>query len=210
VVNLVVPRSGHAKVTINGGVELRETSGMQWSNTISRYGHVAKALHWLIVAGIIAQYFLAEAAEDRDHGPTTPFGAAGLHNAIGITILALAVVRVLWRLIEQPPPLPQTMKTYERVLARAAHLAFYVLLFALPLTGWALAVFDWQSISVFGLFELPQLRVPALTEHQLEEVHETLFNILVGLAALHVVAALKHHFFDRDNVLRSMLPWSGR
>ena len=95
------------------------------------------------------------------------------------------------------------------MLARGTHFGFYVLLFALPLTGWALAAADAQSISFFGLFELPQLRIFGMTlsEDQLEEVHEVLFNVLLGLALLHVAAALKHHFIDRDNVLRSMLPW---
>ena len=181
---------------------------MQWRNTASRYGYVATTLHWVIVAGIIAQYFLAEAAEDREHEPAGIFAAAGLHNSIGIAILALAALRVLWRLVEVPPSRPETMKSYERVLARVTHIAFYLLLFALPLTGWALATADQQTVSFFGLFDLPQLRLGTLTEDQLEEVHEVLFNVLLGLAALHIAAALKHHFLDRDGVLRSMLPWS--
>lgn len=191
---------------------------MQWRNTASRYGYIATALHWVIVAGIIAQYFLAEAAEDREHGPAGAFDASGLHASIGITILVLALLRVLWRLVELPPSLPETMKRYERVLARTTHIAFYALLFALPLTGWALATADQQTISFFGLFDLPQLRIGAqlpitggtLSKDQLEEVHEVLFNVLLGLAVLHIAAALKHHFLDRDNVLRTMLPWRGR
>ena len=195
-----------------------EVFDMQWRNTASRYGYIATALHWVIVVGIIAQYFLAEAAEDREGSSASAFGAAGLHDSIGMTILALAVVRVLWRVLQLPPELPQTMKNYERILARVTHFAFYALLFALPLTGWALATADQHAISFFGLFDLPQLRLGAqlpieggtLSEDQLEEIHEALFNVLLGLAALHVAAALKHHFFDRDNVLRSILPWNGR
>lgn len=182
---------------------------MQLRNTASRYGSIAASLHWVIVGGIVAQYFLAEAADDRHAAPTGAFDAAALHASIGIAILALAVLRVLWRVVELPPARPQTMKRYERVLARGTHFAFYVLLFALPLTGWALAAADTQSISFFGLFELPQLRIldGTLSEDQLEEVHEVLFNVLLGLALLHVAAALKHHLIDRDNILRSMLPW---
>ena len=179
---------------------------MQWRNTASRYGYVARALHWVIAAGIVAQYFLAEAAEDRNRESVGVFTATGLHASIGITILALAALRVLWRMVELPPELPGTMQPYERVLARSTHIAFYVLLFALPLTGWALAGVDHQPVSFFGLFELPSLRF-ALSEDQLEEVHELLFNVLFGLAILHIAAAVKHHFFDRDNVLRTMLPW---
>jgi cytochrome b561 len=185
---------------------------MQWRNTASRYGYVATALHWVIVAGIAAQYFLAEAAEDREGAPASALSAASLHNSIGVTILALAILRVLWRALELPPALPETMKSYQRVVARTTHVAFYVLLFALPLTGWLLATAAQQPISFFGLFDLPQLPIEdgTLRKQQLEEVHEVLFNVLLGLAVLHVAAALKHHFFDRDNVLRSMLPWGSR
>jgi cytochrome b561 len=191
---------------------------MQWRNTASRYGYIATTLHWVIVGGIVAQYFLAEAAEEREHAPAGSFDAAAMHTSIGLTILALAALRVLWRLVELPPSHPQTMRRYERILARSAHIAFYVLLFALPLSGWALATADQQAISFFGLFDLPQLRIGAqlpiaggtLTEDQLEELHEALFNGLLALAVVHIAAALKHHFIDRDTVLRSMLPWSGR
>jgi cytochrome b561 len=214
-----IPRTGHANLPIRltpvFASNSCEVSGMKWRNTASRYGYVATALHWVIVAGVVAQYFLAEAAEDHEGARASAFSAAGLHNSIGVTILALAVLRVLWRVVELPPALPQTMKRYERMLARLTHFAFYALLFALPLTGWALATADQQGLSFFGLFDLPQLRLGAqlpieggtLTEDQLEEIHEVLFNVLLGLAALHIGAALKHHFFDRDNVLRTMLPW---
>lgn len=187
---------------------------MQWRNTASRYGYVSVSLHWIIVAGIIAQYFLAEAAEEREEAPAGVMTLTDLHNSLGITILALALLRLVWRFVELPPDRPTTMKRYELELARAAHAAFYVLLFAIPISGWALATVDGHSLSYFGLLDLPQLRIGAqlpieggtLHEDQLEEVHEVLFNILLGLALLHTLAALKHHFFDRDNVLRSILP----
>ena len=187
---------------------------MQWRNTASRYGFVASSLHWLIAAGIVAQYFLAEAVDDRETTATGVLGATALHASLGITLLVLAIVRISWRLLELPPERPTAMKGYEIAVARATHIAFYVLLFAIPLSGWALATLDGQSTSYFGLFELPQLRIGAqlgtLDKEQLEEVHEILFNILLTLAVLHIAAALKHHFFDRDGVLRSMLPWRSR
>ena len=184
---------------------------MQWRNTSSQYGSVATSLHWIIVAAIIAQYFLAEAAEEQGDGLPSVFSAAGIHTSLGIAVLALAVLRILWRVVETPPATPVTMKRYEIVLARIVHIAFYALLFAIPLSGWALATAEHQPLSFFGLFEVPQLLAGgALGEEQLEEVHEILFNVLFGLALLHVAAALKHHFFDHDGVLRSMLPWRKR
>lgn len=194
---------------------------MQWRNTAERYGFVASTLHWLIALGIVAQYFLAEAGEEAEAAAVEPFSAAGIHAALGVTILALAMLRLAWRVIELPPARPLAMKPYEITLARAAHISFYVLLFAIPLSGWALTTASGQALSFLGWFDLPQFQpvsqvpLPAieggtLSKHQLEELHELLFNLLVGLTALHIAAALKHQFIDRDSVLRSMLPWRQR
>lgn len=194
---------------------------MQWRNTATRYGFVAQSLHWLIAVGIVAQYFLAEAAEEAEGVRVEPLGAAGLHRALGIALLGLATLRVAWRLIELPPERPTVMKSYEFALARLTHIAFYVLLFAIPLSDWALVTASGQRLSFFGWFDLPQwapvtqaplpwIEGGSLDKDQLRELHEILFNLLVGLALLHIAAALKHQFLDRDNVLRSMLPWPRR
>jgi cytochrome b561 len=181
---------------------------MQWPNTRSRYGFIAASLHWIIVAAIVAQYFLAEAAEEQKGGAVGVFSATSIHNSLGIAVLALALLRVLWRVVELPPAAPVAMKSYEIALARSVHVAFYVLLFAIPLSGWALATANEQPLTFFGLFDLPRLPVTAgtMSKDQLEAAHEILFNVLLGLALLHAAAALTHHFFDHDGVLRSMLP----
>jgi cytochrome b561 len=173
---------------------------MQWRNNEQTYGIVAQALHWLIVIGLIASYFLAEAAEDDEAG-----GLMGLHRSVGITILVLAALRILWRMTDRRPLWPATMAGYQRQIARATHWIFYALLFALPITGWMLSSTEGDPVRYFGLFELPPLASPA-GEETLEELHETLFNLLLALAVLHIAGAVKHHFWDRDNVLRSMLP----
>jgi len=167
-------------------------------------------LHWLIVVGIVAQYFLAEAAEEQDGLSPGPFAPGHIHISLGITLLVLALVRVVWRGFEYRPEPPAGMKGYEILMARAAHIALYTLLVVIPLSGWALATIDGQSLTWFNSFDLPQLPIGRLSKDQLEEIHELLFNALLALALLHIAAALKHHFFDRDNVLRSMLPWRGR
>jgi cytochrome b561 len=171
---------------------------MQWRNTAEKYGIIGQALHWLVVLGIIAAYFVAEAAEDNE-------GLRALHGSIGISILALAVLRVLWRVLDRSPPWPATMAGYERMIARITHLALYVLLFTLSLTGWLLSSAEGDAVRFFGVFELPPLH-SAAGEEILEEVHEVLFNILLAFSVLHIVGALKHHFWNRDHVLRSMLP----
>ena len=131
---------------------------MQWRNTAEQYGFLGKLLHWLVAVGIIAQYFLAEAAEESDGAAAEPFSAAGIHTALGITILVLAALRLAWRLIELPPERPPAMKGYEIAIARTTHVAFYILLFAIPLSGWALATASGDSLSFLGWFDLPQIQ----------------------------------------------------
>jgi len=180
---------------------------MRLRNTLATYGTVARSLHWIIVLGIIAQYFLAEAEESIR---TTAAGMSSMdwHMSLGISLLALAFVRVLWRTLDRTPAWPATMPGYERFLATVVHLALYALLFAVPISGWVLASVEGESLSMFGWFDLPALGASGSEqrEHLVEEVHEVLFNLLLVLALVHVVAALKHHFMDRDNVLRRMFP----
>lgn len=181
---------------------------MQWCNTASRYGLIAASLHWIIVAGIIAQYFLAEAAEDREGASVGVIGPMDVHSSLGISILALALIRLVWRLIDPPPAWPTTMRRYEVLLARTVHILFYVLLFAIPLSGWVLSSVAGESLRYFGLFDLPALTPGSSesAEESLEEVHEVLFNALLGLTLLHIAGAFKHWFVDRGNALRGMLP----
>jgi cytochrome b561 len=133
----------------------------------------------------------------------------GLHQSVGLTILTLAVLRLSWRLVDRTPPWPTGMAGYERAIARLTHAGFYVLLFALPLTGWLLSSAEGDAVHYFDLFQLPPLRT-GTDGDELEDLHEVLFNVLLALTALHVLGALKHHFWNRDHVLRSMLPGSPR
>ena len=179
---------------------------MQLRSTADRYGHITRALHWIIVVGIIAQYFLAEAGES-ERNSTTAMSPMDWHVSIGLTLLALAVVRVLWRAVDRTPDWPAQMPRYEKILARAVHVGLYALLFAIPISGWLLSSFEGESVRLFGWLDLPSLATTnQAREHLLEDVHEALFNVLFALAVLHVIAALKHHFVDRDSVLRRMLP----
>jgi cytochrome b561 len=156
---------------------------MKLINTRSGYGLVSLFLHWIIVLGIIAQWALAESDE------------LVLHQSIGMTILALAVLRLIWRAFNPTPAWPADMKPYETKLARAVHFAFYALLFAIPLSGWALASAEGEPLNFFRWFDLPPLGMGS--EDTLEEVHEILFNVLVALAAIHAIGAIKHWMAGR-------------
>lgn len=178
-------------------------------NTPERYGSVAQALHWVIVLLLIGQVAVGKIAEEMPDG----FGKLVLlarHKSVGITILALAAIRLAWRLFDRPPP-PPPMPRWQLVASRTTHWGFYALLFAMPLTGWMMSSASNYPVSWFGLVQLPDFVAPDRDlKHLFEEIHETLAKALIALALLHVAAALKHHFVDRDGLLQRMLPWRAR
>lgn len=180
---------------------------MPSGNLSTRYGAVAQSFHWLIAALIVTQFVLANWAADLPIG-AHKLGLLARHKSFGMTVLMLAVLRLLWRLTHRPPELPAGMSLWERRLARATHVAFYVLLFAMPLTGWLMSSAKNYSVSWFGLFTWPNLIGKDETAFNvLRTTHHLLGGALLTLAVLHVLAALKHHFWNRDDVLRRMLPF---
>lgn len=183
---------------------------MQFRNTVLRWGALSQTFHWVIVMLIIVQFVLARIEHDLPLG-LEKFAVLARHKSVGITILILATLRLLWRWMNPVPPLPDTLKPYERVLAHLTHFGLYFFLFAMPITGWMLSTASNFPVSYWGWFTLPNLMTPNKeTAHVMHEVHETLFKILVAFAALHIAAALKHHLVLKDDVLRRMLPFSSR
>jgi cytochrome b561 len=118
-------------------------------------------------------------------------------------------LRLLWRLKNPPPALPSGMTPLERTLARATHMAFYVLLFAMPLTGWLMSSAKNYSVSWFGVFTWPNLIAKNESAFDvLRSTHHILSYLLFAIAVLHILAALKHHFWNKDTVLLRMLPFT--
>jgi len=174
----------------------------------ARYTGVAQSLHWIIAALIVTQFALAWTADDLPLG-LHKLALLARHKSFGMTILMLAIARVLWRLANPPPDLPSAMTPIERMLARATHLAFYVLLFAMPLTGWLMSSAKAYSVSWFGLFTWPDLIAKNATAFEaLKTTHDYLSYLLLAIVVLHVLAALKHHFWNKDDVLVRMLPFT--
>lgn len=179
-------------------------------NTAERWGAVAKSFHWVIVLLLILQFFLANKAMNL------PLGMAQLatyarHKSVGITILGLAVLRLLWRLSNRSsPPLPSDLKPYERGLAHLTHYGLYLLLFAMPLSGWAMSSAKNYPVSWFSIGgSLPNLVAPNEQLFEtLRATHGILAKALVAIALLHVAGALQHHLIRKDNVLRRMLPFA--
>ena len=180
---------------------------MSVRNSTRSWGSLSKALHWIIVLLIINQWVIGMRADSLPLG-MAKLQALAWHKSFGITILGLAVVRLVWRLMNPVPDLSAETKPWERVLAKISHLLLYALIFALPLTGWIMSSAKNFPVSWFRLFQLPDLVAPneALFQ-QMRSLHHSLFALLVVVAALHVAGALKHHFIDRNDVLRRMLPF---
>jgi len=180
---------------------------MNIRNTTRSWGSVSKALHWIIVLLIINQWVIAERADALPKGPAL-IAALWWHKSFGITILMLAVIRLVWRWMNPVPDLTAETRPWERVLARISHVLLYALIFAMPLSGWMMSSARNFPVSWFGVFQLPDLvgANPRLYE-RLHDLHGILFAVLVLVAVLHVAGALKHHFIDRNDVLRRMLPF---
>ena len=182
---------------------------MQLKNTLTRYGALAQLFHWVIVVLIITQFVLALWADGLP--PIKKLGVLGTHKSIGITILMLAVLRLAWRLFNPVPLQPRGMPRWQELSAHVSHFLLYALLFITPVLGWLMSSARAFSVSWWGLVTLPDFIEPNKAAFErLHDWHEAMANTLAVLALIHIAAALKHHFFDRDDVLRRMLPLPDR
>ena len=185
---------------------MAETKGL-------KYGTVAMALHWIIAVLMIFMIFFGEDLMG-EHGKDGVEAAAGtflpsLHVSIGTAILALSVLRLVWRFMNPPPPLPAGMAPWEVAVTKLAHGLFYVLMIGLPITGWLSfprhmkEYPEMSGVSVFGVMAVPgapDLGLPAGLLHNLGS------KAGMVLVILHVLAALKHQFVNRDGLLGRMSP----
>lgn len=173
-----------------------------------RYSRGAIAFHWVIAALVLTNIFIGLFHESLLEGIRT----MPVHKAIGVTVLVLSIGRLGWRLTHRPPDLPDRMSEWEKAAAKGVHWLFYALLIAMPLSGWL-----WSSdvtrprpFSWFGLFEVPLFRVGHDLARTLHEAHEIMGLAMAGLVAIHIAAALRHHFVLRDRVLVRMFPAAAR
>jgi cytochrome b561 len=180
---------------------------MTFRNTTRNWGALSKALHWIIVILIITQFVIASRAHNLPRGPAL-LEAWGWHKSFGMTILMLAVIRLAWRWMNPVPDLTAETRPWERVLARLSHVLLYGLIFALPLTGWLMSSAKNYPVSWFKIFQWPDLVAPDPAFSELmESTHHVLVKVLLAVALLHIAGALKHHFIDKNDVLKRMLPF---
>ncbi|MEM1439558.1 MAG: cytochrome b/b6 domain-containing protein [Pseudomonadota bacterium] len=173
----------------------------------ARYGGVARFFHWSIAGLIVLQYVLAklgEVAED-DGERLRALALLANHKSVGMTVLALAVLRVSWRFVKTPPRLPESMPNWQQTASHVSHWSLYAFIFAMPISGWLLSSAAAYSVSWFGVFTWPDLIEPSKAwRSAMHSTHDILGKLLFAVAVLHIVAACKHHFLDRDDVLRRM------
>lgn len=175
-------------------------------NTADQYGAVAQLLHWSVVVGITLQFVWAWRIDSTD-SLRQQYSLVFEHKSIGMTVLGLVLVRILWRLFNRPPPLPLDTPRWQRRASAATHWTLYLLILAMPLSGWAWSSAAGYGAEFFGLIEIPGfIAANKSWADRLHRVHETLALALVAVISIHVLAALHHHFWLRDSILGRMLP----
>jgi cytochrome b561 len=181
----------------------------QIQNTEERYGTVAIVLHWLMAVLLIALVALGlYMVSLPDVGfDTKKIRLVLYHKELGLLALILVMVRLAWRLTNALPELVETLPDWQQVVARFVHLAFYGLMFALPITGWLMSSAAGIPVSVFGLLTLPDwVSQDDYLFQRFIEIHQWLGYALIVLIFIHAGAALRHHFLFKDDTLRKMLP----
>lgn len=179
---------------------------MSLRSTDAGWGALVRAFHWLIAALILVQAAIGLSMVGM---ATTPekVRVFALHKSIGLTILALVLLRIAWRVTERGPADPAGMPRWQRRAANSMHLALYVLILAIPLSGWWFNSASNAPLVWFGWIEVPTLTGGYAPDWKPRALlaHQSLFWLLVVLLAGHVAAALWHHFHARDDVLKRML-----
>jgi cytochrome b561 len=179
---------------------------MNLRSTPFQWGWVAKSFHWIIALAILGNGLFG-LLMDLAHSPMQKINWLALHKSIGLTVLALALLRILWRWRDGRPA-EEAAPRWQKLAAHAVHAVLYMLIVAMPLSGWWFNSVSGKPLQWFKLFNLPALAAKNDDiRHFAHGVHEYLFWFLLLVLVAHVGAALKHHVFDNDNVLRRMLPF---
>jgi cytochrome b561 len=195
---------------------------MPLRSTEATWGWGSQFFHWATALVILATAFVGLTMEDVD-----ALWYYGLHKSLGMSVLGLVQMRMLWRLVDRRPPYPAGMPAWQRLASSGAHALIYAAMLVMPLSGWLYNSAARRPLDWFGLFKIPSLTAldretqsysilgidapsfidtPQKLRSLAGDVHETLFYAGAVLIALHVAAALKHHFLDRDATLARMVP----
>jgi len=176
-------------------------------NDRDSWGAPAKLFHWAMAALIFAQIALGLVAVAWHVSPTK-LNLFVWHKSTGLLVLALLALRLLWRLSNRAPALPAEMAGWERWGAHLSHFLLYVLMIALPVTGWVISSASNVPFRIFWQIPLPAITAPdKATADLFASVHGWLVTLLALVLFAHIGAALRHHYVKKDTVLARMLPW---
>ena len=179
---------------------------MSYLNTKERYGTLSIALHWLMVLLFIGVYAAIEFSDSFPKGSETRGLLKSLHFSFGMSILILVWLRLIARLIAPTPDIVPAIPAWQHMLSKLIHLVLYIFMIAMPLAGYIGRMLAGKVTYLFGIALPVFLDVNKDLAENIFDVHETIGNISYFLIGLHVVAALFHHYFMRDNTLTRMLP----
>ena len=184
----------------------RETAPSRLRNRAQHWGYIAVAFHWLVALAVVGLFSLGMWMTDLTYYDPWYKQAPDLHKSIGITLLAVYLARLVWRLSDrQPDPVIGHSDLVLKV-AHATHWILYGGLFVVMVSGYLISTADGRAISVFGLFDVPAMITSIDKQEDLAGIiHKWLAISLISLAIAHALAALKHHFYDKDNTLKRML-----
>ncbi|WP_442947210.1 cytochrome b [Noviherbaspirillum sp.] len=172
-----------------------------------RYTKVAIFSHWLVALLIVSAFALGVTMVDIPGITPTKLKYFSWHKWLGVTVLTLACLRLLWRLTHAAPAYPDNMPVWQQGAAHSLHGLLYVLMFAVPLSGYFYSLAAGVPVVYLGIVPLPVLIAPdPELKALLKEVHYWLNVVLLGSVLLHLAAALKHQFIDRDGIFKRMLP----
>lgn len=179
---------------------------MHLRNTTQRFGLVSIVLHWSVAIVVYGMFALGLWMVTLSYYSGWYHQAPEIHKSIGILLMMGLVVRVIWRAVSPPPAALASYSRTTRIAAAAGHVLLYLLLFAILISGYLISTADGKPISVFGWFEVPATLSDAGAQADLAgQIHLWLAWGVVVLSALHALAAIKHHFIDKDDTLRRML-----
>ncbi|SFN66977.1 cytochrome b [Xenorhabdus japonica] len=178
---------------------------MLLKNTSTRFGHISILIHWLVALAVYGMFALGLWMVTLSYYDAWYHRAPELHKSIGILIFIVIVIRLIWRFISPPPKPLASYSQFTRISSKLAHFTLYIVLFGILASGYLISTADGDSISVFGWFDVPA----TLTEQGIQAdtagiIHLYFAWIAMVLSLLHGLAALKHHFIDRDITLKRM------
>lgn len=182
---------------------------MDLLNSKKKFGAISKFFHWSVSILIISMLTLGFIMTRMDRS-AFKFQLYSIHKSLGLSLLILIVLRLIWRLFNKPPAYPNSIPNWEQNLARLGHWIIYMIILAIPLSGWLMSTASGYLANFWGWgkWAMPWIETNKALAQTANYYHTRLAYVIIGLLILHILMALKHHCLAKNNILRRMLPFS--